>query len=881
MVSKETFYIIDGSSYCYRAFHAIRDLATSKGFPTNAVFGFAQMLLKMVKEKKPDYLAVAFDTSAPTFRHESFADYKAQRPKMPDALSVQIPYIHRLVEAFNTPVVMEDGYEADDLIGTLARKGESAGLSVVIVSGDKDMLQLVSSSVSVYDSMRNKVSTEKEVEERFGVEPARVVEVMGLMGDAIDNIPGVPGIGPKTARELIQKFGTIESLLEHLDEVKRKNVREALFQHADMAKLSRKLATIQTDSPIDFVPDRFRNIAPNSDAVVALCQELELTSLLKQITPELPKMEEGFALPDTVEKLDRWLTDQDKIGMIAIELISSLEDPMQGTLSGIAMATASDRVVFLPGNNSGLLQQLRHLLEDEKVKKIGHDLKRAWLALRSLGIRLRGIYLDTEVAAYLLNPGRNDGRLEASTLECLGKRLVGVNELVLGLTGNKKGDLTLLAPEQLAPWACERASVLFPLEERLRAGLLEHGLKDLFDQIELPLIEILGEMERVGFKLDPVFLEGMSKEVEGKLKEGSEQIFRLAKGEFNIHSPKQLAEVLFERLGLPPVRKTKTGYSTDEEVLIQLALQHPLPSEILSYRQLMKLKSTYIDALPRLLNPKTGRLHTRFKQTVTATGRLSSREPNLQNIPVRGEIGRRIRQAFVAQEGYVLLSVDYNQIELRILAHLSQDPHLLESFMANEDIHTRTACEIFGLAPDAISTEMRRMAKTVNFGILYGISPFGLASSMGVSQMEAKRYIDRYFSTYGGVKRFIEETLEKARERGYVMTLFHRRRYIPELKSPNATLRAQGERLAVNTPIQGSAADLIKIGMIRIDRRFKQEPLGIRLLLQVHDELIFEVPKEVIEPAKEQVQAEMEGVATLLVPLSVGIKVGRTWGELE
>ena len=879
MAPRKTFYIIDGSSYIYRAYHAIRELSTSKGFPTNAIYGFAQMLLKIIKDKSPDYLALAFDTSAPTFRHGAYADYKAHRPEMPDRLSVQIPYIRRLVEALDIPVVLADGYEADDLIGTLARKAESEGLQVVIVSGDKDMLQLVSPFVGVYDTMRDKVWGEHEVLERFGVEPSRVVEVMGLMGDEIDNIPGVSGVGEKTAKDLIQQFGTIEHLLAHVEEVKKKNVREALREQSENARLSRVLATIRTDCPVQFDPERFRSVPLNPEAWVGLCMELEFTSLLKQIPPALPRMQPGFLLIDTPEKSVRWLSEKAPVQEVAIEPVIVKEDPLHPRLIGVALALSSGEAAYFPTESPETLEGLRLLFGAEKIAKMGHGLKRVWVALDACGIPFRGIRFDLEVAAYLVNPGRHEGTLESICLEWFGKRLTGWDELLL-LLGEKGAGVP--RPDQIAPWACERAECLLLLRKKLAAALIEGELQDLFDRIEIPLVEILAKMERIGFKVDSSLLEQISEDLEGRLKESTEKIYVMAKGSFNINSPRQLAEVLFERLALPPVRKTKTGYSTDEEVLTQLAFQHPLPGEILAYRQVMKLKSTYVDTLPRMIDPEDGRLHTEFSQTVAATGRLSSREPNLQNIPVRGELGRRIRQAFVAQEGFILLSADYNQIELRVLAHLSEDERLIDSFRKGEDIHTRTASEIFNLPPEVVTAEMRRMAKTVNFGILYGMSSFGLASGLGVSLSEAKRYIDRYFSVYEGVRRFSEEALRRAREQGYVTTLFHRRRYIPELASPNAVQRSLGERLVLNTPIQGSAADLIKIAMIRADR-FLQEGMlpGARMILQVHDELIFEVPEDLVEPAKESIRREMEAVADLKVPLSVGLKVGRNWGDIE
>jgi DNA polymerase-1 len=896
-------FLIDGHSYIYRAYFAIRNLSTSKGLPTNAIYGFTTMLLKIVRDQRPDYLAVAFDAKGPTLRHTEYREYKAQRPEMPDSLSRQIPYIHRVVEAFRIPALLQEGFEADDLIGTLARQAEEAGLDVTIVSGDKDMFQLISGRTSVYDTMKEKVYRTPDVQERFGVEPDRVVEIMGLMGDSIDNIPGVPGIGEKTAVDLIRRFGSIENLLAHLEDLEKPKLRENLRAFAEQARLSRQLAQIKRDCPVELNLDRFHRTEADTDAVTRLFLELEFGSLLKRIEAPADSDEPGRAasgsgrveIPGSDESLGemmRFLFSAKAIGVGFWTLPDGAVPSAGGTsgtnhapgrdrsaVLGISLAI-SDRVYYIPMSHHYLgipttpasravIERLRPLLSDPSIRKVGHDLKAALLTCHQSGLSIEGPASDTMIESYLLNPNRRDHSLETVAMDRLGLRLP---ELDSPLTPETPVEL-------MAAAAGERTSALLQLDFTLRPLLHEQGLDRLFDEIEMPLVPVLAEMEEIGIKLDVDRLSALSKELETQLSGMVERIQALAGAEFNLNSPKQLAEILFDRLGLKPVKKTKTGYSTNEEVLQQLALQHELPAEILNYRQLTKLKSTYIDALPRLVHPETRRLHTSLNQTVAATGRLSSSEPNLQNIPVKGEWGPRIRRAFIAEKGCRLLSADYNQVELRILAHLSEDPNLLSAFQRGEDIHTTTAVQIFGLSPDQITPEMRRTAKTVNFGIIYGISPYGLSTTLGVSQSEAKQYIDRYLDLYSGVRRFIEKTIGEARERGYVTTIFSRRRPIPELAGETPAVRGLGERTAINTPIQGSAADLIKLAMIRIAHRLKKEGYRARMLLQIHDELIFEVPEGEIEPIEGLVRAEMEGVMPLAVPLKVDIGVGANWAE--
>ena len=870
-----TLYLIDGSAYVYRAFFALPALNNSKGLQTNAVYGFTTTLMKIIREHQPHGLAVVFDEPGPTLRHETYQAYKAQRPPMPEGMSGQIPYIHRVVEALNIPVVKQAGYEADDLIGTLAVQAELAGYDVVIVTGDKDMFQLLTPHVRIYDPVKVKWIGEAECLERFGVEPARVVEVMGLMGDSTDNIPGVKGIGEKTATKLITQFGTIEELLRRVEEVTPPRMKALLIDQAESARLSRRLATIETRGPVEFHPERYQLKPADQARFADLLRELEFTTLLKNLStsarpPETPRVGTTLVIDDEVSA-QHFLSTLPKGVPVGIQSLLGSGSGVQAPLLGFALS-AGGNTGFVPFELGTIMPPVTTLLHDADRPKVVHDLKRTLLAFHQAGLGLDGPCTDTMIADYLLNPNRRDHQLETIALEVLGTRLqlgqaTSPQSLFEVETGSRED-------------AAAAATVLASLGPAMRDRLLEQGELRLFTDVELPLVPVLAEIERNGFLLDVDRLHELGKELEREMDRTMETIAALAGGEFNINSPKQLAAVLFEKLGLTPVRKTKTGYSTDEDTLTQLATQHELPTHILNCRSISKLKSTYVDALPLLINPQTRRLHTSLNQTVAATGRLSSTEPNLQNIPVKGDYGLRTREAFVAPQGHDLLCADYSQIEPRILAHLSQDPRLLEVFANGEDIHMATAMEIFGQPAAQVTKDMRRAAKTVVFGIVYGISPFGLSQNIGVPQAEAKKYIETFFERFPAVRALMDRNIAEGRAKGYTTTILGRRRPIPELQSGDPVQRSFGERMAVNSPIQGSAADLIKVAMINVHKRLHQELPQTKMILQVHDELIFEVPENQSDSARQLVQSEMEGVGTQLgvsVPLKIEMGIGKNW----
>ncbi|MCE3223374.1 MAG: polA [Nitrospira sp.] len=874
-----TLYLIDGSAYIYRAFFALPPLSNSKGLQTNAVFGFTTMMLKVLRDHRPDYIAVVFDEKGPTHRHEAFKEYKAQRPPMPQGMSAQIPYIHRVVEALALPVIRQEGYEADDLIGTLARKAEAEGLEVAIVTSDKDMFQLLTSKTRIYDPVKDKWFGEADSRARFGVEPARVVEIMGLMGDTSDNIPGVKGIGEKTAVKLITQFGTIEELLNRLEEVTPPKTKNLLLEQGENARMSKRLATIQVDCPVDFTPAAFQATPPHTETLVALLRELEFMTLAKTFQGDVP---EQNRLGSEVEQIHddvaaaAFLKHQPGETMLGFACVLTGGAGVRADIQGCALGWSEGGTAFVQGEARGWPQPLTEYLRDGSQPKAVQDLKPVLLALHRQGIDMPGPYFDTMVADYLLNPNRRAHTLEAIAMDLLSYQLGAGAKAESG-----KGPQSLFdVDENLVRRIGEAAAVTAKVAPMLRERLREQGSLLLFQDVEMPLVPVLAEIERNGFLLDVEGLRGLSKELERELDQMVETIYRLACGEFNIGSPKQLATVLFETLGLKPLRKTKTGYSTDEDTLTQLAAQHELPAQILSYRNLTKLKSTYVDALPQLVNPETKRLHTSLNQTVAATGRLSSTDPNLQNIPVKGDYGLRIREAFIAPTGYHLLCADYSQVEPRILAHLSQDPRLLQVFEKGEDIHMATAMEIFNLPAEQVTREMRRAAKSVVFGIVYGISPFGLASNIGVPQADAKKYIETFFEKFAAVRALMDRNIEDGKTKGYTTTILGRRRPIPELQSGDQAQRGAGERIAVNSPIQGSAADLIKLAMINVHRRLQAELPRCKMILQVHDELIFEVPDSELEQAKQLVKQEMEVTGAALglsVPLKVDVGVGCNW----
>jgi DNA polymerase-1 len=890
MPDRHKLFLIDGSSYLFRAFYAIGHLSNSKGLPTNATYGFIQMLLKVLKEHRPDYLAVIFDSKAPTFRSEVYKEYKANRPAMPEALSPQIPYIKKIIEGYRIALLEMEGYEADDLIGTVAKRLELE-VDVVVITGDKDILQLVSDRIQVYDTMKEKRFGVEEVIERFGVSPEQVVEVMGLSGDAVDNIPGVPGIGEKTAIQLIKTYGSIENLLAHVEEIPQKKLKENLKTHGDLARLSRQLATIHTDVPVHSQLKDFSLSPPDLMSLKEIFKELEFNKLLKELFAEKASQSAGrdYRLITDRNELLTLLEDLRKAATFSIDLETTSPYPMWADLVGISLSYVPHQAFYIPLGHQGgttpqlplpwALEQLKPVLEDREVKKVGQNIKYEWIVLKRYGIHLQGIDGDTMIASYLLNPTKHNHNLSEIAQEYLDRSVTDFKEIVG--SGMKAVTFDQIELEKARDYSCEDAEVTLQLSCLLFPKLKEEGFQDLFDQVEMPLVTVLAKMEMNGVKIDLDLLREYSKEIETQLQQKMERIYGLAGEVFNINSSQQLGKILFDKLKLPVVKKTKTGASTDVEVLTKLSLHHDLPLEILGYRNLNKLKSTYIDALPKLIHPKTGRVHTSYNQTVTATGRLSSSDPNLQNIPVRAEEGNRIRQAFVPEKGRFIVSADYSQIELRILAHLSQDETLIKAFQNDEDIHARTASEIFNVPMEKVTPPMRREAKVINFGILYGMSAYGLSQQLRIDPKIAQAYIDKYFKKYTGVQTYIEKSLEEARQKGYAMTLLHRRRYLPDIHSPTVAIRQATERMAVNTPLQGTAADIIKVAMIRIQNRIEELGLSTKMIMQVHDELVFEVPEEELQKTIPLIQDEMESVMNLSVPLKVSIHSGKNWAEVH
>ncbi len=886
---ERALFAIDGSSFIFRAYYAIKGhLSNRQGLPTKAIFGFTQMLMKLLKEMDPRYVVICFDAKGPTFRHEIYTEYKAHRPPMPEDLAIQIPYIRKIAEAFGIPQLEVEGYEADDLIATLATKLDHP---VVIVGGDKDLFPLISSRVVMWDPMKDEILDEETIKDRFGLPPTKLLEVRALAGDSTDNIPGVPGIGEKTALKLIREFGSLEAVLKNAARLPQKRLRERLLAHADQARLSYKLVKLKTEAPVPLELEAYRRREPDISRLRELFRELDFKKLLRELPAEKTISYRHYKIIRDLSALRDLLQEAQGQEILVIDLESDHKDPMRGQIVGVALCFAPPRAYYLPLKHQGLeaagqlpseaLDLLKPVLAAERPRKVGHNIKYDLILLKRHGLELKGLEGDTMVASYLLDPTRRQHGLDELAEEILGHQMISYKEVTARL---KKGESFAFVPiEQAAEYACEDAHVTYLLYQYFWPRLKEEGLWNLFETIERPLIEVLARMEMAGIRLDIPYLQELSREMAAKLRELEEKIFHLAGERFNLNSSQQLGFILFEKLKLPKVKKTpkRTAYSTDTEVLEELSAHHELPRLVLAYRTLAKLKSTYVDALPRLVHPETGRLHTSFNQTVTATGRLSSSEPNLQNIPVRGEEGLKIRRAFVPEEGFWFLSADYSQIDLRVLAHYSEDETLITAFHRGEDIHRRTAAEVFGVPPESVTPEMRRMAKTINFGIVYGMSPYGLAKELKIGRREAKAFIERYFERYPGVKAYMERIVAEAREKGYVETLFGRKRPLPDIKSPNRVAREFAERTAINTPIQGTAADIIKLAMIRIDRALKEGGFRTRMLLQVHDELLFEVPPEELEEIKALVREKMEGVVTLKVPLKVNLATGRNWAEAK
>ncbi|MDX9746142.1 MAG: DNA polymerase I [Syntrophales bacterium] len=879
--------LVDGNNYVYRAFYAIQELSNSKGFPTNAIYGFTNMLMKLLREQKPAYIAVAFDMKGPTFRHEAFEAYKATRKPMPEPLRPQMDYIKNIVRGFSIPVLEREGIEADDIIGTLARRFAGEGLRVVLVSGDKDLMQLVGDHVIMIDTMKDAVYDVEAVRKRFGVDPDKVVEILGLTGDASDNIPGVPGIGPKGALRLIEQFGTIEAALSNPGKIYNARMRGALTQYAEQARMSRDLATINTQVELDLTLETLRYGEPDRRALLELFKECEFSSLVQEMKGEEATLRGHYRLVQKEADLDALMEEIRRKKSLTLDFVLTLSEPMRADIAGVAVCAEPGEAFYIPliGEDTATgnvcpktaRETIAPLLADPAVRKNGHDFKSALIALDRMGLSLGGIQCDTMVAAYLLNPARRSFDLPDVVFEQIGWHIQTLKDL-LG-SGTKTATFRETAPEKIGEYACRRADAVTGLTPVLLERIEAEGFESLLQDLEMPLVSVLAAMERHGVLIDAELLHTMSAELAKILALSETKIYQLAGERFNINSPKQLQAILYDKLQLPRGKKIKEGYSTDGETLAFLARSHELPGEILAYRSLVKLKSTYIDALPLLIHPETGRIHTSYNQTVTATGRLSSSNPNLQNIPVRTLEGKRIRQAFIAPEGCEIVSADYSQIELRILAHLSGDRNLVDAFLSGEDIHSRTASDIFGVFPAMVNADMRRQAKVINFGVLYGMSAFGLSRELGLSPKMAQTYIDGYFEKYSGVRTFLDGILEGARAKGYVTTLLNRRRFVPEINSPGISSRQFAERTAINTPIQGTAADLIKVAMLNIHNLIRKRKMKSAMIMQVHDELVFEVPVREKEELMALVKTEMEEVMKLDVPLKVEISSGRNWDE--
>jgi len=855
----------------YRAYYALPMLTTSEGLHTNALYGFTMMLIKLIEEEKPDYIAIAFDKKAPTFRHKEYQDYKATRQAMPEELAEQVDLLKEIIEGFNIKILELEGYEADDIIGTISKLAEEKEMEVLVVTGDRDALQLVSDKVKVKISKKGITQMEefdeKAVLERYEITPHQFIDLKGLMGDKSDNIPGIPNIGEKTAIKLLKDFGTIENLLQNLSQLKGK-IKENIENNKELAIMSKKLVTIKRDIPIEIDFEEYRVKEFNEEKLLEIFNKLEFFSLIDSI-----KKKNDVEIVNN-HKVQKWSKVDIK------KLIALLQDsksiafyPLiyEGEIKKIAFSFGND-TVYIDGFQ---IKDLKEIFEKEKFEFTTHEIKDFLVKLSYKGIECKSKYMDTAIMAYLLNPSESNYDLDRVLKKYL-KVDVPSYEEVFG-KGRDKKKLEEIGEDILADYICSRCVHLFDLREKLMNFIEEMDMKRLLLEIEMPLVEVLKSMEVSGFTLDKEVLKELSQKINDRIAEILDKIYKEAGYQFNVNSPKQLSEFLFEKLNLPVIKKTKTGYSTDSEVLEQLVPYNNIVNDIIEYRQLTKLKSTYIDGFLPLMD-ENNRVHSNFKQMVTSTGRISSTEPNLQNIPIREEFGRQIRRAFIprTKDGYIV-SADYSQIELRVLAHVSGDEKLIESFMNNEDIHLRTASEVFKVPMEKVTPEMRRAAKAVNFGIIYGISDYGLSRDLKISRKEAKEYINNYFERYKGVKEYIEKIVRFAKENGYVITIMNRRRYIPEINSRNFTQRSQAERLAMNAPIQGSAADIIKMAMVRVYNDLEKLKLKSKLILQVHDELVVDTYKDEVEIVKKILKDNMENVVQLKVPLVVEIGVGPNW----
>jgi len=917
-MARKRLVLIDGNALVHRAYHAIPPLTSPKGEPTNAVYGFSTMLFKALSDLAPDYIAVAFDVGR-TFRHDEYPEYKATRAKMADDLKAQFEPVKAVADAFRIPQYYAEGYEADDVVGTLAKQAAEQDIETVIVTGDTDILQLVSPHTKVLISGRRFSDTilydECKVRERYGLEPQQLTDLRGLKGDSSDNIPGVRGVGMKTATPLLQKYGTVENVYRHLDEISSNRARNALTGCEEIALLSKHLATIVTDVPVKLDLDTCRVGRYDREKVLQLFREMGFSSLVSRLPKTTPAPSAQLSLfeasrtdSETVEEaspehyrivrdergLDELARRLSEVSRFALDVETTGVDSMRADLVGISVSPQAGEAYYIPVGHDRRLEKgvqlslddvwerLCPLLLDESIAKCAHNAKYDLTVLARHGAEVRGLDFDTMIAAYLAHPSGRGLGLKSLAWQKLGVEMQPISDLI----GKGRNQVTMaqINVERAAPYAAADADMTLRLMDLLEQDLRDKAVWDLFEQVEMPLIPVLMDMERTGVALDVEYLQDLSRELYQRMQTLEGEIYTEAKGPFNIGSTKQLAQVLFERLGLPATKRTKTGYSTNAAVLESLRDKHPIINLLLEYRQLSKLKSTYTDALPLLVNPATGRVHTSYNQTGTVTGRISSSDPNLQNIPIRTELGRRVRRAFVAREGCVLLCADYSQVELRVLAHISQDPNLLTAFARGEDVHATTAAVILGVPLGEVTSDMRRMAKTINFGLMYGMGEYGLASRIGLPQEEAAEFIRNYFARFSRVKKYLEETRVLAGEKGYVETLMGRRRYFPELREGtrvSSGVRRAAERMAINMPIQGTAADIIKVAMIRLHQALLEQGWNSRMTLQVHDELVLEVPVGELEAMQSLVASIMEDAFELDAPLKVDMKVGYNWLDMS
>ena len=878
-MTSETLYLLDISSYIYRAFHAIRGLTNSQGLPTNAAFGVTSMLLKVLRDRQPHYLALLFDSKAPTFRHREYADYKGHRPPMPDDLVRQLPYIQKIIQGLNLPRLEMPGFEADDLIATLVGRARAQGLNVEIVSGDKDLLPLVQEGVVMWDPMKNVRFDSEAIHAKYGVTPAELVEVKALAGDPSDNIPGVPGIGEKTALKLIVQYHTLENLLAHINDIKEKGLRAKLTAHADQARLSHRLVLLAHQVPLEVDLETLHPGPPDRESLRRLFLELEFSRFNQELGVDAPPAG-AFQLVMDRAGLEQLIEALAGVETLGVYFLLGDQHPVMAEVGGLALSWRPGEGVYLPFHG-GLAPELIWEILGPAIRHreiLSADLKAALQVVGRFGQELPGARGDIRLASYLLNPARYEQNLENIALHHLGVPLPGSREVA-----GRPTVLLELPPDLAARYAGLRSAAILEVWPKLEADLTAEGLLPLYEDLELPLLRVLARMEAFGIGVDREYLYRFGQDLERQMQRLEEEIYAEAGESFLIQSPQQLGRILFDKLNLTPQKKTKgkTGFSTDMEVLQSLSGEAPIAAKVITYRSLGKLKATNVDALLKLVNPDTGRVHTTFVQSVAATGRLSSRDPNLQNIPVRGEMGAQIRQAFVADPGQVFLAADYSQMELRLLAHFSGDEGLLKAFKEGMDIHRETAAAVFSIHPELVSAEMRRQAKVINFGIIYGMSPFGLAKQLSVSNRLAQDFIRRYFARHPQVKAYLDSTLEEARQLGWVTTLMGRRRHFPQIRSSNRLVRQEAERSAVNTPLQGSAADIIKKAMLAVAGGLKQAGLSGRILLQLHDELLLEVPQTELHDSARLVRHAMEEVVNLKIPLVVDIKAGNNWGEMQ